>query len=106
MKNTKKALGISAILVVALFTGNQISASERINKIIQELKAQEMTTTATIAQWPILTSTFPADTPALSSLKSLLEQDIKNIKMDLEKIRELLIVLMKKQQETLTIINK
>lgn len=85
---------------------HQQEAVSNINKIIQELRVQEVTTMATIAQWPILISTFPTDTPALSNLKSLLVQDIQNIKMDLEKIRQSLILFMKKQQEALIILNK
>src|SRR5258708_3190113 len=106
MKTIKKCVIARIILTLTLCMSNQISASENINRIIQELRAQEAIASTTIAQWPIFTSTSPADTPALASLKSLVERDIQNIKNDLKKMSQAIIMLIKKQQEILTIINK
>jgi hypothetical protein len=106
MKNIIKKIGKNFIITLALFTSVAITAQEQVKRMIHELKAQEAITSTSIAQWPVLTSIASTNNPDVKNLQTAVEQDIKNIKNDLEKINKAIILLIKKQQEILVLMDK
>ena|ERR1700733_12386412 len=117
MKSIKKSFSLGLAFAIISLTSIQISAMKneanvdkmtaaKAEKLINDLKAQKIKVSSTIAQWPISSGGFHPETGEQGTLKQLLVTDISNIKKDLESVAQAIVWLIQKQQETLQLLVK